>query len=408
MALSAGLEPSTSKPRRPRILRPGTWSLTSRIVVLCVVIGVGSIGLVSSLIHSQLNETLQTAAIVNVEGILQNRKGTVETHLIKASRGQLEITSQNLMVVDAAVKFTEAWAALPSEVPDLMGTMGDAVENYYSSEFRPRLEEAGGEWLGSARLIPSDPTGQILQGLYIAANPQAVGSKQRLNASSQGTSYDAAHALYHPWFTGLLETNEYYDIFMLDLEGNLIYSVFKEVDYATNLLRGPYRNTGFAKAYSGALSSTVPGDVTTVDMSPYLPSYGAPASFMATPIFDGAKKVGVLAFQLPINKVDALVEDRSGLGEHGEIYIVGADNFARSALFNQAEGADSIKVALTRQSERDTERGERKESKNKGGRENDAGEIRSNDEEEAAAAAAAAAAAITTNNKRQQQQRQQQ
>ena len=34
----------------------------------------------------------------------------------------------------------------------------------------------------------------------------------------------------------LIERN-YYDIFMFDLDGNLIYSVFKETDYGTNFRR---------------------------------------------------------------------------------------------------------------------------------------------------------------------------
>jgi methyl-accepting chemotaxis protein len=344
MATSANISPSATPTRLGRLLRPRAWSLTTRIVALCVIIGVGSIGLVSSLIYNQLHHTLMEEGTAHVQSVLENRKHTVETHLMEATHGQISTTSQNLMVVDAAVKFTEGWKAIPTELPELMGTMGDAVANYYGSEFRPRLLEAGGEWGGTSGLLPGSPTGEVLQGLYIATNAQAVGSKHRLNASSQDTSYDKSHAQYHPWFTTMLETNGYYDIFLFDLEGNIIYSVYKECDYATNFLRGPHRGSNLAKAYGGAMSSTVPGDVTLVDADSYLPSYGAAASFMAAPVFDGDQKVGVLAFQLPIGKVDAVVGDRSMLKESGETYLVGEDRYARSSLMHQDGDEELAKV----------------------------------------------------------------
>ena len=45
-------------------------------------------------------------------------------------------------------------------------------------------------------------------------------------------------AKYHPWFHKLQQDEGYYDVFLFDTEGNLIYSVFKELDYATNFKRG--------------------------------------------------------------------------------------------------------------------------------------------------------------------------
>ncbi len=344
MASSASIDPPATQSLTRRLFSPRAWSLTTRVVALCVVIGVGSIALVSTLIYNQLHHTLMEEGTAHVESILQNRKHIVERHLTEATQGQISTTSQNLMVVEAAVEFTEGWKAIPTELASLIGTLEADVENYYSSEFRPRLLAAGGEWDGISTLLPGSPTGEVLQGLYIATNAQAVGSKHRLSESNQGTRYDQAHAMYHPWFTEFLETNGFYDIFLFDLEGNIIYSVYKECDFATNFLRGPHRNSNLANAYCGAMSSNVPGDVTMVDTDSYLPSYDAAASFMAAPVFDGDKKVGVLAFQLPIDKVDAVVGNRSELKTSGETYLVGEDRQARSSLRHRADGEGSIKI----------------------------------------------------------------
>ena len=45
-----------------------------------------------------------------------------------------------------------------------------------------------------------------------------------------------------------------------------------------------------------------------VDFNPYSPSYGAPAAFIATTIFNGSEFLGVLAFQLPVDKINIALQ----------------------------------------------------------------------------------------------------
>lgn len=48
-------------------------------------------------------------------------------------------------------------------------------------------------------------------------------------AYADGTErYHGVHAKYHPIYRQKLYDRAYYDIFFFDLEGDLIYSVFKE------------------------------------------------------------------------------------------------------------------------------------------------------------------------------------
>jgi methyl-accepting chemotaxis protein len=112
--------------------------------------------------------------------------------------------------------------------------------------------------------------------------------------------------------------------------GDIVYTVFKEVDYGTSLKTGPYADTNFAEACSAALSSGNPDSTHLVDFAPYHPSYNAAASFIASPIYDGANLVGVLAFQMPIDRINGIMQERAGLGESGETYLVGQDGLMRS------------------------------------------------------------------------------
>ncbi|MCB1874296.1 MAG: hypothetical protein KDI49_20220 [Gammaproteobacteria bacterium] len=56
----------------------------------------------------------------------------------------------------------------------------------------------------------------------------------------------------------------------------MVYTVFKELDYATSLKNGPFADSGLAKAYRGAMELQDTGAVYLTDFASYLPSYNDP------------------------------------------------------------------------------------------------------------------------------------
>ncbi len=197
---------------------------------------------------------------------------------------------------------------------------------------------------------------QTLQRLYITENENKLGEKHLLDAASDGSQYSKVHASYHPWFRQFLLERSYYDIFLFDTSGNLIYTVFKELDYATNLNSGEWKDSDLGNAFRAALENGKAGSISFFDFKPYGPSHGAPASFISTPLIgsDGAPK-GVLVFQMPIDRINAVMGTSAGLGETGQAYIVGQDmlmrNHARleqeSTILTQAVSNDTVTEALT-------------------------------------------------------------
>jgi hypothetical protein len=84
-----------------------------------------------------------------------------------------------------------------------------------------------------------------------------------------------------------------------------------------------------------AIASTDPDFVRLIDFEPYDPSYRAPASFIASPVYEGTQKVGILVFQMPINKISQILTGdnkwrEDGLGDSGETIMVGKDHKLRS------------------------------------------------------------------------------
>ena len=163
------------------------------------------------------------------------------------------------------------------------------------------------------------PNAVAFQHAFIYANPNPPGSKDQLNRSPSSSTYSALHESVHPIVRHYLQEFGYYDIFLVDIDtGIVMYSVYKELDFATSLLDGSCAQSGLGQAFREARKLTRQSDVALIDFSSYWPSYDAPASFIASPIFRGSKKIGVAIFQMPLDRITQIMSERSGMGASGE------------------------------------------------------------------------------------------
>ena len=177
--------------------------------------------------------------------------------------------------------------------------------------------------------LPGDPM-ETLQRLYIADNPHPTGEKDNLYSAGDGSDWSSAHAEFHDGFRSFQLERGYYDLFLFDLDGNLIYSVFKELDFATNVVSGEYASSDLGVVFRNAVGLSQ-GQMHMTDFAPYAPSFGAPAKFIATSVFDAkGDRIGVAALQLPVDRIGQILSNSAGLGETGQIYAVGTDGRARS------------------------------------------------------------------------------
>ncbi|GAB4523868.1 MAG: hypothetical protein Tsb0019_25830 [Roseibium sp.] len=189
---------------------------------------------------------------------------------------------------------------------------------------------------------------QELQAAYIAGNPHPAGEKHLLDRGDTGSAYDDVHAKYHPWFRKLQQDQGYYDVFLFDADGNLVYSVFKELDYATNFKAdgGKWADTDLGEVFRKAMTITDSDQVAFEDFAPYAPSADAPAGFMARPVRVGEKTIGVLAFQMPVDKINDLMRHDLGLGETGEVALIGEDRLMRNDTNSTTDVNDILVTRL--------------------------------------------------------------
>ena len=270
--------------------------------------------------HLTASRDFKKAQIVDYFGIIQD---------------QVVTFSNDVMIVDAMRQFNAAFQNVLEErqvESSDVDQMRRELSQYYQNQFAVEYKSHNGGDDPKAH----EPLGQLpdatitLQHSYISKNSNPLGSKHLLDAAEDGISYDQLHAKYHPSVRGFLDRFGYYDIFLVDDEtGNIVYSVFKELDFATSLKDGPFATTNFARAFRDACQIDNAGEAVLVDFECYWPSYEAPASFIASPIFDGDERIGILIFQMPVDRINELMAQETGIGETGENLLVGSDSRQR-------------------------------------------------------------------------------
>ena len=275
-------------------------------------------------------------------------------------RDQMITFSEDAMIIQAMKQFSYAF----KRVEEDLGEEFDKNKEFYTDKLRERYEyqvqnTSGVTDEAMRRWMPQEKASLILQNKYIASNPNPIGEKENLDASKDSSTYSKLHEVFHPVIRNYLRKFKYYDIFLIEPEnGFIVYSVFKEVDYATSLFTGPYSNTNFARAVKAALKADDSQFSVLEDFEAYEPSYNDPASFISSPIYDNGKLIGALCFQMPVDVINEVMQDSTGLGETGESYLVGSDYYMRSnsrfsedsTILTQKVETKAVKKALAGES----------------------------------------------------------
>ncbi len=160
-------------------------------------------------------------------------------------------------------------------------------------------------------------------------NPLAIdGLKEYAVAFALGTAspeYQKAEKNFSARLKHYSDSYGYYDLFLIAPNGDVVYSAAREADYGTNLANGKYSDTNLASAFKRGVTQAA-----MEDFRMYAPS-NEPAAFIAGPVKDDAgNALGVLAFQLSLKQINAIMTSAAGMGRTGETYLVGADYLMRS------------------------------------------------------------------------------
>ncbi len=140
----------------------------------------------------------------------------------------------------------------------------------------------------------------------------------------ESSQYMKLAGLYQPLMEHYLSDYGYVNVYFVDKNGDVIFSAIKEEFTGTNLFTGKFKQFSIGQVFARGLDGIAFEDYTWHDELSEFTSY------FAAPIYDGQMLLGVLVIEIPFSHLDTMLTRRAGLGETGEMYLVGEDGFMRS------------------------------------------------------------------------------
>jgi class 3 adenylate cyclase len=311
------------------------WGLAAKLFATLTLLGAVAILVTAVLGYVRSRDALEEAILNQLTAARLSKARQVETYF-RTVRNDLRLLASTKMVVEALRSLRDAADELDRQrAPE---EMRHKLEGWYAANILPDVQRMFGRDASIADYLPAPRSGTYLQYQYIANNPHAGLNRALLDDAGDGSRYSAMHALYHPLLRSAARTAGFWDLMIADgRDGHLVYAMLKETDFMTSVRSGPYRRSTLAAAVARCRAATDAATTCLEDFAPYVPSHGAPITFMAAPVFDGGTVIGVLVAQLSIEEIDNVVTGnrrwrQEGFGDTGEAYIVGPDSRVRSGV----------------------------------------------------------------------------
>jgi class 3 adenylate cyclase len=308
----------------------GVQSKVLAMVLLASLLSLLLTGLVSYSIGSHV----LTKAVTNQLVALRNsRVESIKDYFGFLSNHVLTM-GESFLVIDGLKDFRAAYPKLQNTT--LSAEQQKKLVAYYTDVFIPRLKKNVDGDPALATYLPNTPADRYITYHYTANNPRAP-HLDELQDAGDGSEYSAVHRKYSQRFRRLAEVFGYRDIFLVDIDSaDVLFSVSKEADMGSNLKTGVYADTALAKTFEEIRKSRDPNFVYISDIEHYKASFGEPAFFIGTTVFDGDQFIGALIYQLNPEAIDRVMTDnkkweQQGLGKTGESFLVAQDFKLRSS-----------------------------------------------------------------------------
>jgi PAS domain S-box-containing protein len=315
---------------KERSARSSGLKIGTKLALISILISMAAVSAAAVLAGYSSNEALKRAAFERLTAVRELKAQQIENYFSQV-KTDLQFISETESLKEGLQQLRRGIVYLQTSEDLVTPQSQQELSQYYSEEFLNRYETSSGSKANNSlieSLMPKDPLAIFLQDRYIL-NPRLV------NEARFETFFGSAFAKLDQPLSQFQKRFGFYDVFLIEPDdARIVYSVEREIDFGTSLFDGPHADTNLARAVTTAMAAR-PGQVIFADFEPYVPSFDAPAAFAALPIYDGSTPIGVLAIQLPLSGINAIMTSNEawgdvGLGGSGEVYLVGRDKLFRN------------------------------------------------------------------------------
>ncbi len=285
-----------------------------KLISLFLLVGIVPLLIAVWISFNNTSETIQTQAFNQLEGVREIKKAQIE-RFFEERKGDLGVLAENVSTMRQ-----EAFRKM------------EAIQNIKKSQIERYFQER----YGDLNVYRTNSAVIMACERFVSAFDES---------GIEGDAWKKWDALHGPKFKTYIDLYGYYDLFLIAPDGDIVYTVSKEKDLGTNLITGPYKDSGLTKAFRAGKEKA-----SIQDYSFYTAS-NEQAAFLAGPILDSSNELcGVLAFQLSSQQTNDIVQMREGMGTTGETYLVGKSNGTssfRSDMLTMGDGKYVIGYEIT-------------------------------------------------------------
>jgi class 3 adenylate cyclase len=301
-------------------------SIQSKIMVMLLVSSLASLAVIGVVEYVSGRRTLMPIAAERMTQLREGQKRAIEMLFADLSNS-LAIYSRGFTADEAVQAFTAGYDQLADAPPD--PGQQRALENFYTDKLITPIQQATGQKLDLAAVLPGNNAQRYLQVRY------TIPSTGPPEDAGDGSAWSAANVRFDQYFDEIATRFEYRDVMLLDTRGNVVYSANKGPALGTNIVSGPFRASNLRGAYEKAMAADSVDFVWTTDFQPFQAAGGVPIAWLVSPIGVAGKTNGVMALPLPISKVNRIMTadqhwKAAGMGATAETYLAGPDGLMRS------------------------------------------------------------------------------
>jgi class 3 adenylate cyclase len=319
-----------------RRLRSG--SLRARLTRTLVGIGLLSVVLLATVNFFVVRSLLDNSTRNQLETLRDLRTDAIELAVDRLLT-RVSVFGTDPGVAESLGELEDGYLAIGDELTeqqldDLAAAYEPVIGRYDAAGVdRPPIDE----------LVPDSLPGRYVQYQYIAANPGE--DRAAMVDAGDGSAYSEAHVANHEFLRSLAAGLGASDLLLVGLEsGEVVYSTSKRIDLGTDVVEGPYVDSGLGVALDELSGAAVDAAV-VADTTFYLPDSAAPVLHVATAVRANAEVIGAIVVTIPSARLTDIVNasgqwDLLGLGDTGDAYVVGADLRLRTVPRTWAEDPD--------------------------------------------------------------------
>ena len=267
----------------------GDLGLKAKLIIILMIVGLIPFAVNAYISQDRAATELKARALAQLESIREIKRNQVINYF-KEREGDMKVLADTV-------------ASLEKQGFDMLAAVEEVKKNQLEDYFAKRL--------GDALVLSGDNA-------LARAILEFDEAFKYDNNKVDGSLWNGYKDKFGPWLRGYVDEYGYYDVFLITTTGDIVYTNAGESDLGQNLIKGSLRDSGLGRLFNKALKG-----VALEDFSPYAPSNNAQSSFIGAPVSQDGKIVGVVAFQISTDQINAIVQQRLGMGETFEMYLVG-------------------------------------------------------------------------------------